>query len=87
MRFDLTAGLPISIRDSAIFDINYVKTVSAYSSANSFLDRYGYDAMQYTIGAKRQYSNFALEYGYIIQDYARNTGIGQGVKISLWYLF
>jgi len=76
-------SLPI-YRDLQInLGLNYTKNVASYAPNNTILSRYGYDATKLTISQIATYGGLAIEYGYIAQVDARNTGLGNGVKLSI----
>jgi hypothetical protein len=84
----ITAGLPVTLEQTAALELDYTRSTSGYTSGpTSFLNRYGYDATQLGISDKYSFNSFDLELGYIYQFQARNTGIGNGIRLSLWHRF
>ncbi len=90
IKTELVASFPVSNGHSIIGSINNTKTVSGYTTgATSFLEKYGYDSTQLGITDSYLFLNgkMKFEYGYTYQLDARNTGIGNGYKISLSHKF
>lgn len=86
VKAELVASFPVTKNQSINVSLNQTKTVSGYTTgATSFLQKYGYDATQ--IGISDTYAFFDgalnMEIGYIYQIDARNTGVGEGVKVAL----
>ncbi len=85
---DILVSLPITVAHSINAGFNYTKSLSGYSGGTySFLNGYGYDAAQGSISDVYRYRGFDLEFGYISQFYARNGGVGDAIKFSIWHNF
>jgi hypothetical protein len=91
-KLDFVVSFPISSDFKKIFGdtsevgfgFNYVKSLSGYSNPNiPYLNRFGYDAAQISLNQRFKYLGLEFDYGAIYQFYARNTGIGEGFKLSI----
>lgn len=91
-KLDFIVSFPISSQFKKVFGdtseigfgFNYVKSLSGYSNPNiPYLNRYGYDAAQISLNQRFKYLGLEFDYGAIYQFYARNTGIGEGYRLSI----
>lgn len=85
---DVQLSLPVFENISTMVGMNYTKALSGYASSQSFLDRFGYDSLQYSIGGIYFVDNYSkIQCDFITQDYSRNSGLGEGIKFSFWHSF
>ncbi len=90
VKAELVSSFPITEGDSIVLSLNNTKTVSGYTTGGaSFLNKYGYDSTQLGLMVSQALndSGLKLEYCYIYQFEAKNTGIGSGYKVSLSHKF
>jgi hypothetical protein len=82
------ASLPVTQKHSLNIGLDYTKSLAGYSTgALAFLNRYGYDSTQLSVTDYYKLRWFDIEYGYIYQFDAKNGGIGNGLKFSIWHKF
>jgi hypothetical protein len=95
VKFDLTLGMDnffsfvdkdLYVDEQIYFKLNYFKTVSRYSNF-AVLNRDGYDLLKYEVAFKTKFFDEDFEFSYYSDIYGKNTGNGQGIKISLWQNF
>jgi len=90
VKSELIASFPTGSTHNVVIAANHTKSTTGYTSgAASFLQRYGYDATQIEVRDKVKLFDGAIdvEFGYMHQLYARNTGIGSGFKLSVSHRF
>jgi hypothetical protein len=88
LKSNITSEIPANSNLSGIISVSDTKTLSGYSRTNDLLSKYGYDSLDTYLGAKHKLSsNSAIEAGYIYPIEVKNTGEGNGMKISFWHSF